>query len=129
MLSRLLSGKADHLVRYFVLLGLLSFGIYWFRWNDSLAFCFLGPVIYLSFWLREILSGYTTLPDSETFNSLAILLPLTFFYYLLIGAHFKRLWNEMGLARTLTILALLGFLLYIHLTAWYHLSGYYTPVS
>ena len=60
-------------------------------------------------------------------NDFGFLLPLSILYYTLIGFQIKQLWNESGVARTLTLITLVGFLIFIHVFAWKNISGYFQP--
>ena len=118
----------QHLTRYFALLGLVFFGLYYTGIATKIILPLLGPVLYLTHTIKSaIASNIHSLPDNNKVNMFGFLLPVTFVYYTLVGFQIKQLWNESGIARTLTLVTLLGFLVFIHFFAWFNLIGYTVP--
>lgn len=117
--------KVHHLTRYFFFLGIVAFGLYWTRIHDEIAFLVTGPPIFLSFWLKRFLDDSITLPDSPGVIHFLFLMPITIAYFSLMGFLLKNIWNEKGLVRIVTLLALAGFLVYIHYQAQKYLTGYF----
>lgn len=119
--------RINHLIRYFIPFGCLIFFGYWRGVNDYLFLFLIGPVLYLAASLRDAISGYiAAVPFNETLNNFGFLLPLSAAYFGLLGFLFKKLWNERGFIRNLSLVALVGFLVFIHYTAWQNLLGYQT---
>ncbi|HTL47901.1 MAG TPA: hypothetical protein VL688_07540 [Verrucomicrobiae bacterium] len=118
----------QHLVRYFAILGILVFVAYWMQAAGGVSLALIGPIIYLAHILKSAISVHVSaLPDSAQVNDFGFLLPLCVVYYTLIGFQIKQLWNESGIARTLTLVTLMGFLVFIHFFAWKNLTGYFLP--
>lgn len=117
--------KIHHLIRYFVLLGVAAFFAYLKQWNDEITFYVIGPPLYLGYFLKQLISGYVSLPNYANFNHFAILLPVTVFYFGLLGTLLKILWNEYGGMRVPTLLAYWGFLIFIHYFAAQNLLAYF----
>ena len=118
--------KIHHLIRYFLLLAIVFFVGYKERVGDPVFFFFMGPPIYLAFWLKRISSFYLgTLPSTPAVNDFGFLLPLTLLYFGLTAFQLKQLWNERGWIRGLSLLALVGFLFYVHYISGKNLSGYF----
>ncbi len=119
--------RAHHLVRYFLIFGVLSFAGYILKWNNSVFLALNGPPIYLSFQIKSwVLPYLTAVQETETIDLYFFLMPVTLIYYTLVGFLLKQLWNERGLIRTLSLIALVGFLAYIHWKTWDNLTGYFT---
>lgn len=124
-LMRLLPRKIDHLTRYFTALGILVFWGYLQRWNDKISLIFIGPPLYLAQGLKKILtSSFEQIPPSASLNHFGFLMPVTLFYFGLMGFLLKQLWNERGGIRNISITAFAAFLIYIHYTAWVNLFAY-----
>lgn len=117
--------QVQHLTRYFLIFSLLVFVLYWQDINRDLAFLFIGPPLYIAYYLKDILAGYIEFESSRPINLFAFILPVNTAYYGLVGFQIKKIWNEQGFVRTITLLALVGFLFFIHFLAWRHLTGYY----
>jgi len=118
----------QHLTRYFALLGLAVFALYYTGIAPKIILPLIGPVLYLAHTIKSaISSNIAALPDNEKVKMFGFLLPVTFVYYTLVGFQIKQLWNESGIARTLTLLTLLGFLVFIHFFAWHNLAAYTLP--
>lgn len=116
-------GQIHHLIRYFFLLGVLSFVAYIKRWSDDASLIIMGPPLYLTYGIKKLLSGI--LPSSQNIVYYAVLMPVTIFYFSAIGFMIKQLWNEKGPIRFISLFAMIGFLLYIHHTTWKNLSAYF----
>ncbi len=117
--------KIHHLIRYFVILGVVSFAGYVMRWQDQAFLALCGPPIYLSYELKSLITPILPpLPASQTFILYGILLPVTIFYYGLCGFLTKQLWNERGFVRTASLLTFLAFLVFVHWKSWLNLSSY-----
>jgi hypothetical protein len=119
-------GQIHHLIRYFFLIGVLSFVAYIKRWSDDASLIIMGPPLYLTYGLNTLISGFISLPSSQNFIYYTILMPVTIIYYSFIGFLIKQLWNEKGPIRFISLFALIGFLLYIHHTTWKNLSAYFS---
>lgn len=121
--------QVRHLTRYFALLGCLAFAFHWLNINEKAALMLMGPPIYLASFAGDALRQFAKLRLEGTQDDLYILLPITLVYYTFIGFQIKKLWNERGFVRLLTLLALIGFLLFVHLVAWRRLYAYFLPVG
>ncbi len=120
--------KIHHLIRYFVLAAILVFAAYVKEWNDGVVFFFIGPPVYLAYGLKSLIYQYLRmLPSSPNIDHFAFVLPVTLFYYGIIGFQVKLLLNERGLIRLLSIAALMVFIIYIHHWCRQDLMGYLTP--
>ena len=118
--------KVHHLIRYFIILGIIVFFGYIKRWRDDVFLVLIGPILYLIFALKEWLGSLSVpLPKSQWANQFGFLLPFCLFYFGLLGFQLKQLWNERGKIRFLSLFALIFFILYIHYEAWGNLSGYF----
>jgi hypothetical protein len=118
--------KIHHLIRYFLLIGIIVFVGYIKQWPSDLFLLLIGPSIYLAYLLKNLVAqNIWSPPNVDTINYFAFLLPVTLLYFGLTGFLLKQLWNERGKVRFVSILALILFILYVHYTAWKNLSGYY----
>ena len=120
--------KIQHLGRYFRLLGIVVFFGYVRHWDDRVFLALMGPFLYLAGGMRELLVNLLPIPSTKEINEYGFLLPLAILYFSLLGFLFKHLWNERGKARTLSLIALTAFLLFIHYRAWQLLSLYFVPI-
>ncbi len=120
-------GHIHHLIRYFFVLGVLAFVAYIKRWSDGISMIIMGPPLYLSYGLKNLLSGSLSIPNTQTVNYYGFLLPVTVLYFSIMGFQLKQLWNETGKIRFISLFALSVFILYIHFKAWSSLSAYLTP--
>ena len=110
------------------MIGVGVFVAYLKRWNDHIVMHFIGPPIYLSYYLKNYIGSYLSfLPSSSQINQFLFLMPVTIFYFGFMGALFKILWNERGIIKFLSLSALFFFLIYIHYKAGLILMGYLTP--
>ena len=124
---KLFPKKIHHLIRYFVIVGLMAFAFYWMFNGTDFSLIIVGPAIYLAYWLKQLASSvFGTLPSSVVLNDFVFLLPVTIVYFGLIGFQLKQLWNERGIIRTVSLVALIVFLLYVHYKAFDNLLSYYT---
>lgn len=118
--------KIHHLIRYFIILGIVVFVGYIKHWQDEVFLVLIGPVIYLAYNLKEAVDSLISLPSSEAINHFGFLMPLCVLYFGLLGFQLKQLWNERGKVKFLSIFALISFVIYIHYAAWGNLSIYLT---
>lgn len=124
---KILPKKIHHLIRYFVLIGLVAFAFYWMFNDTDFSLMFTGPAIYLAYWLKQLIAPvFGGLPSSSILNDFVFLLPVTIVYFGFIGFQLKQLWNERGIIRTVSLIALILFLIYIHYKAFDNLLGYYS---
>lgn len=120
--------RIHHLIRYFVIIGMISFAGYVMHWHDSTFLLLNGPAIFLAYEAKRLaFLFFPHIPKTETIQLYAFLLPVIVFYFSFSGFLFKQLWNERGLVRTICFLAFLVFLVYIHWATWNHLTGYVIP--
>ena len=120
--------KIHHLIRYFVLIGIIVFIAYIKHWQDDIFLILIGPSIFLAYNARQTIGSLITLPDSEMVNYLAFLMPLCLLYFGLLGFQLKQLWNERGKIRFLSLFAMIVFILYVHYASWKNLAPYFiTP--
>ena len=117
--------KIHHLIRYFVLLGIVIFVGYVKRWQDPLFLLLIGPALYLAYTLKQAVISLISLPPSEMINYYAFLMPVCLLYFGLLGFQLKQLWNERGKIRFVSLFALIVFVIYIHYSAWGNLSSYF----
>ena len=127
---RFLFKQFHHLIRYFLIIGLLVFFGYIKHWGVHWHFDFflvlIGPALYTADQLKNLITTYVrSLPNQKDWNYYAFLLPTTVLYFCLVGFQLKKLWNERGKIRILSILALIFFLVYIHNLAWKNLTNYF----
>ena len=115
-------GQIHHLIRYFFILGILAFVAFIKKWSDDLALIPMGPPIYLTDLTERLISPAVGLPRTQNFIYYVFLLPITLFYFSLLGFQIKQLWNERGIIKYVSLVALLGFVFYIHLMAWKSLA-------
>lgn len=119
------------LVKYlafvFIALGVLVFGLYWTS-GAKLSLVLIGPPLYLSYFAENFLNPYWPALSSKTVRGFALLLPVTAIYFGGIGFLARQLFYERGFMKFVTLFALAGFVVYIHMMAWQRLSGYFgTP--
>ena len=117
--------QVRHLTRYFAVLGVLVFGLYWTNGQHSVALLLIGPPIFLANFIKSALSGLIEVNWTNSIQDFGVLLPVTLLYYTILGFLIKKLWNERGFARSITLAALLGFLVFIHFMAWKTLTAYF----
>lgn len=124
---RFFTAKIQHLTRYFIVLGLLVFALYWMKAAENAVLALIGVPLYISHGIKQtLLKVLPDLPSSSFIHDFAFVLPVTVSYFGIIGFQLKQLWNERGPARFLTISALVIFLVFIHAFAFRELSGYFT---
>ncbi len=116
--------KVHHLIRYFVLVGIVVFVGYVKQLNDKIFLLFMAPPIYLAHGLKKIISGTIALPSSQTVNIYFFLMPVTILYFGLIGFQLKQLWNERGTVKIGILILFVGFLGYIHYASWKNVLSY-----
>ena len=117
--------KIHHLIRYFVLLGIIVFVGYLKHWQDDLFLILVGPALYIAYTFKEAVSSLVSIPRSEAIQYFGFLMPLCLLYFGLLGFQLKQLWNERGKVRFLSLFALISFVIYIHYAAWGNLSTYF----
>lgn len=108
--------------------GTLAFVGYLKEWNDNVFIPLLAPPIYLTHFLKNAVFTYLLphRPVTSAVIHFAFLLPITVIYFGFVGFLMKKLWNETGVIRFLSIFVLTGFLIYIHYQAGRFLLGYLT---
>src|SRR5262245_22943108 len=126
---RLKFQKVHHLIRYFLLIGGLTFTGYLSGWHDEIFLVFIGPPLYVAYGLNDLVNNVLHLPSTYAITKIVFLAPISLRYYGLLGYQLKQLWNEHGIIRTVSLFALIAFILYIHHWAWHNLMGYFTPVG
>lgn len=119
------SSRTYPVIRYFFILGGIIYALDLFRWKDEIMLVFTGPVIYLAFWIRNLLVPHIAIPVTPEFNDYFLMLPATMIYFTGAGFLFKQLLGERGIIRHITIVAFAAFLAYLHFSAWRHLSAYF----
>ncbi|MDP3921429.1 MAG: hypothetical protein Q8R76_11560 [Candidatus Omnitrophota bacterium] len=118
--------KIGHLTRYFALIGIIAFLLFWVGISSKLSLIVIGPVIYLAYWIKSFISSSLfKIPASERINDFVFLLPLVIVYFAFVGFQLKQLWNEKGAVRFLSLIALSVFLVFVHFTAWKNLTAFY----
>ena len=123
--------RIPHLTRYFFLIALSALACYAMNRQLDIALVLLGPAIYLAHWLKLGLNyaGYF----AQGWDNLVYLIPTTAAYFCIAGFLLKKLWNERGAARFVTLFALVFFILYLHYAAWSNFQEYFSlpppPVS
>ena len=122
-------GAPRTLRRYFLVLGILSFATYLFQLHRGVSLVLAGPAMFISIWIKKFLYTYIPLPASDFIYNFFFMLPVTLLYYLGIGFLLKKLWQEQGIVRTVTILALVSFLVYLHFSTYQSLITYLTPIG
>lgn len=119
--------RIAHLARYFFFLSILIFVFYWLRINDSAALVFIGPCIYLGYFVESLLDSSIDINHTETLKDFAFVLPVTLVYFTALGFLLKQLLNERGFLKIVTVLTLIGFVGFIHVMAWQKLTAYVVP--
>ena len=117
--------KIHHLIRYFVIIGIVVFVGYIKHWQDDVFLILIGPVLYLAYLAKEGIQSLISLPSSEAFHYFGFVMPLCIFYFGLLGFQLKQLWNERGKVKFFSMFALIAFVIYIHYSAWGNLSAYF----
>lgn len=118
-------GQIHHLIRYFFILGILAFVAFIKKWNDDISLIPMGPSLFLTDTLERFISPAAGFPRNQNFIYYAFLLPITILYFSLLGFQIKQLWNERGPIKYISLIALLGFIFYIHYSAWKNLAGFF----
>jgi hypothetical protein len=117
--------KIHHLIRYFILLAIVAFIAFTQKIAYGIVLILLGPPIYLAYGLKKIIVDLIwSIPSSDAINLYGFILPITILYFGLMGFQLKQLWNERGTVRTLSLLAMVGFLFFIHYFCWKNLLMY-----
>src|SRR5438045_1905436 len=91
--------KIHHLIRYVIVLGIITFVAYLKQWQSKWLLLMLGPAIYLSSLVKDLLSKLVTIPSTSNAHYFGFLLPITIVYFSVMGFLFKQLWNERGMIR------------------------------
>ncbi len=115
-------GQIHHLIRYFFILGILAFVAFIKKWSDDIALVPMGPPLFLTDALEKLISPALGLPRNQNFIYYAFLLPVTLLYFSLLGFQIKQLWNERGAIKYISLIALFGFIIYVHYMAWKNLA-------
>lgn len=123
--------KIHHLIRYFLLLALVFFVAYIKEWSDAIFFPIMGPPIYLAYYLKSFINPFIEFLEINPIhmNQFGYLLPVTLVYFGLVGFFFKQLWNEHGFFKVVSLIALSGFLVYVHYLSGDILLKYVTAIS
>ena len=121
--------KIHHLIRYFFILGVLTFVGYAKSWYDDAFLALIGPSLYLAYGFKNFLSGYLPLPSSYALNYYVFLLPLTLIYFSFLGFQLKQLWNERGKIKFVSLFALIVFVVYVHFAAWKYMNSFLASVA
>ena len=117
--------KINHLIRYFIPIGIIVFIGYLQHWRDDFFLIFIGPALYLAYHFKNLILSFISFPQSAVISQFGFVLPFCIFYYGFLGFQLKQLWNERGKTRFFSLLALTAFLIYIHYAAWINLSGFF----
>ncbi len=118
----------SRVIRYFVLLGILVFAGYMLQWIAESWLAFIGPPLFLANTLQRLSPPLSSLMEiSEDIRNYAFVLPLTMFYYGLVGFLFKQLLSERSRVGILSLLVFSVFIAYVHYTAWDYLTDYFVP--
>lgn len=120
--------KIHHLIRYFILLGIVVFVGYFKELDNRIFLIFITPPIYLAHGLKTIISKTFPISSSNDVNMYFFLLPVTLLYFGLIGFQLKQLWNERGTIKIAILFIFLGFLFYIHYVAWKNVMTYFVSI-
>ena len=117
--------KVHHLIRYFIILGLIVF-VGFIKHLQPQGFLFLvGPCLFLAYAIKGFVDhNLTALPSSGMVQFFFFLLPLTLIYYGFIGFQLKQLWNERGKLRIAILCVFILFIVYVHITSFKTLSAY-----
>jgi len=119
-------GRFHHLVRYFVVFGIISFTGYVMEWVEKLFLLLCGPSLFVAYQVKAFVTKYLPqIPNTPTTDHYAFLMPIVVIYYGVMGFLIKQLWNEKGLMRTVSLLCFVGFIGYIHLTTWKYLKAFW----
>ena len=122
--------KIHHLIRYTLLIGVISYIIYVMHLVDAINLFMIGPAVHIAYQFKEFLLGFLPLlPSSQVVDDTVFLLPVTLFYFGFVGFLIKTLLNERGRIRTISIVALILFLIFIHLQSGLSLLTYLTVQS
>jgi len=122
--------RGHYLTRFFLFLSTAVFVGYRLTEGNPLFYIFLGPPVYLADFIKKragVSIDFAALLPSlskETINDYFFLLPVTFIYFLMIAFFLKQLLKEQGILKVASIVAVLGFLAYLHFKTWTYLTGY-----
>ena len=118
--------RVKHLARYFGFLSILCMVGYNTPAYSLYFLASLGPAIFIVYLIRTFGGMVNSfIPNEPFFNYFALLYPVTFLYFGLVGFQLKNIVNERGKIRVLTLLAFIGFVIYIHYFAFKELSLYW----
>ncbi|MBN1689135.1 MAG: hypothetical protein JW893_08550 [Candidatus Omnitrophica bacterium] len=116
----------SRVIRYFVLAGVIFFVAFVMRWFGKANLALMGPPIFLAYGIEKLFGPYVSVMTSrENLREYFYLLPLTITYYGLVGFFLKQLLQESGKVGLLSLLAFIGFVIYIHYQSWLNLTGYF----
>ncbi len=122
--------RVHHMARYFGILALVCLFGYSFLGLAYPMLLFLGPSLFLTYLLRtqvNFLFGW--IPNIPLFNQLLFFYPLTIIYFGLVGFQLKNIINERGKIRIVILIIFVGFLVYIHSTAFKEIALYWEGSS
>ena len=95
---------------------------------ENISLVFIGPILYLAAAAQHFLTNLLNLKISKAMMDFGFLLPTCLIYFGGLGFLFKQLLVEKGLLKILSIVAIIGFVLFIHFMAWNNLIDYIRPV-
>src|SRR5690242_10548563 len=117
--------KIHHLIRYFLILGMIAFVGFLKHLQTQLFLFLIGPCLYISYTLKSFIANTLfSLPPSAAIQFFGFLLPVTLLYFGFIGFQLKQLWNEKGKIRIVILVVFILFIIYIHVTSFKTLSIY-----
>ena len=120
--------KIDHLIRYFVVIGIVVAAGYANHWYDTVFLILAGPMLYLAAAVQDLLGTLLgPMNYSMPMNLYGFVMPIATLYYGVIGFLLKQLWNEQGFVRFISMLAITVFLIFIHYVSWTNLQAYSIP--
>lgn len=113
--------------RFIALLGVAAFILYWMDINTTATLILSGPPIYLAYFAKDLIGPSIAGADSQTVKEFGFVLPATLLYYGCLGFLMRQLLNERGILKIITIIALAGFVVFIHFMTWNKLNAYLLP--
>lgn len=119
-----------YLPLYFLLIGIAGFLIYWTNFSQQAAILLLGPPMYLASMIKSVLANYIEdFKPSSAMLEFGFILPVTLVYFTGMGFQARQIMGERGFLRAITLVALIAFVVFIHVLAWYNLNGFFVPVE
>lgn len=117
--------KIHHLIRYFFILGIISFVGYIKNLHQDIFLALNGPCLYIAQSIFDMIGEkIRNLGASQDIKFYGFLLPVTLVYFTFIGFQLKQLWNERGIAKWIILFIFIVFILYAHFTAYSKISGF-----